>query len=285
MDQSRPLTFVLRVLLAAVNVALLVLIAILDRLTGAEVNLSIFYLIPIALTTWYLGGRVGMLFAFTAAAMWALAALEAASYSRAWIPVWNLCVRLGMFVIVAVLVDRVRTRLDEASYLADTDPLTELPNRRHFKQVVEQMLAEGPQPVTLALVDVYDIRWINDRLGMAQGDVVVRVVARAIERYRGPADVAGRLTGSVFGLLMAGADEERAASTLPVLLEDLTGEMTRSGRPLVFGIGAVTGRVRRDQYETLMSEASDLVRAIRDDNRNEFRHRRFGREPVPAGSD
>lgn len=283
MDQPRPLSLPLRLLLAAANVGLLVLIAILDRVTGAEVNLSIFYLVPIGLTTWHLGGRVGLLFAFTAAIMWAVAALEAATYSRAWIPVWNTAVRLGMFVVVAVLVDRVRTRLAEASHLARTDPLTELPNRRYFQHVVEQLLEEGPQPVTLALVDVYDIRWINDRLGMAQGDVIIRVVARAVERYRGPADVAGRLTGSVFGLLMAGADEERAASTLPLLLEDLTGEMARSGRPLIFGIGAVTGHVRRDQYETLMSEASDVVRAIREDNQNEFRHQRFGRQPVRAG--
>jgi hypothetical protein len=53
--------------------ALLFIIGIVDYLTGTEISLSIFYLFPVALATWFVNRRTGILFSIIGAAIWFLA--------------------------------------------------------------------------------------------------------------------------------------------------------------------------------------------------------------------
>ena len=83
-------------------VALLVeLVFVLDLATGHEVSISIFYLIPIAIATWYGSRTAGLLLSVLCALGWLLGEnLSGASVSNPIIPWWNMLVRLGFFVIV-----------------------------------------------------------------------------------------------------------------------------------------------------------------------------------------
>lgn len=105
-----------------VSVALVVVIGLIDYLTGYEIFFSAFYLLPVALATWFVGGAFGIVISMLSVAVWLAGDFAAgAHYSSLFVPIWNGLIGLVVyFVVVKVLVslrklqkeleDRVRQR-------------------------------------------------------------------------------------------------------------------------------------------------------------------------------
>jgi signal transduction histidine kinase len=88
---------------------LVVIVGVLDFLTGPEISFSIFYLVPVSLVTWFSGRRVGIFVSIVAAITWLTAdLLSGAIYSYPIIPYWNATVRFGFFLIVTLVLSSVR---------------------------------------------------------------------------------------------------------------------------------------------------------------------------------
>jgi hypothetical protein len=69
---------------------LVVTFAVIDYATGYEGSFSVFYLVPIALATWYGGLRQGFLLSIVSATAWLIVDRSAGHhYSQAFIPFWN----------------------------------------------------------------------------------------------------------------------------------------------------------------------------------------------------
>jgi signal transduction histidine kinase len=82
----------------AIGVGLLVLVGVLDWLTGPDLDFSLFYLIPVAFVTWYTGQSSGYVMSVASAAMWlCVDRLTGAKPPTTWIVYWNFFVRLGFF--------------------------------------------------------------------------------------------------------------------------------------------------------------------------------------------
>ncbi|WP_167858621.1 sensor domain-containing diguanylate cyclase [Methylobacterium nonmethylotrophicum] len=93
--------------------------------------------------------------------------------------------------------------------LAHTDGLTALPNRRHFDEAFsrarEQARGAGG-PLSLVLLDADRFKRYNDTYGHLAGDEVLRAVARVLQRQvRGPEEVACRIGGEEFAVLLPGS--------------------------------------------------------------------------------
>ena len=89
------------------------------------------------------------------------------------------------------------------------DSLTGLPNRRDFDRRIASEAARTRRygdPVALCLFDLDGFKQVNDALGEAEGDEVLRGVARQMDRLRGE-DAAFRLCGDEFALILVGASE------------------------------------------------------------------------------
>jgi len=83
------------------GLALVLIVAFFDFVTGPEISVSIFYLIPISIVALILGSRWGVLISLASAVTWLLADLLAGpAYSHPAIPYWNAAVRFGFFLIV-----------------------------------------------------------------------------------------------------------------------------------------------------------------------------------------
>lgn len=96
---------------------------------------------------------------------------------------------------------------------ANLDPLTKIPNRRHFEEQAQDEFVRCQrthQPMSLLLLDVDHFKWINDTHGHAAGDEVLRVFSDALAEQVRRIDVVGRLGGEEFAVVMPGADRERA---------------------------------------------------------------------------
>jgi signal transduction histidine kinase len=89
--------------------ALLSIIGIADYLTGNEISLSIFYLFPVALATWFVNKRMGILFSIIGAEVWFIADVTMGySYSHFLMHIWNAFVRLCFFLIVSYLLSMLK---------------------------------------------------------------------------------------------------------------------------------------------------------------------------------
>jgi two-component system cell cycle response regulator len=104
--------------------------------------------------------------------------------------------------------ERLRADLDRSLELAVTDPLTGLRNRRYVRRHLEGVLRNGGAAVLL--IDVDRFKTVNDTLGHAAGDMVLREVAERIRAHIRAADVVARYGGEEFLVVMSGAELDDA---------------------------------------------------------------------------
>ncbi|KAE8758713.1 MULTISPECIES: bifunctional diguanylate cyclase/phosphodiesterase [Paraburkholderia] len=120
--------------------------------------------------------------------------------------------------VSSIVTSRMKARVVKAEreleYLARTDPLTDLPNRRAFYDELAARLLPwggGWTHVTLVLVDLDNFKTVNDTLGHGAGDELLRSVASALRDAVRPTDVVSRIGGDEFAVL-AVDDADRAGS-------------------------------------------------------------------------
>ena len=102
-------------------------------------------------------------------------------------------------------VTAVRHSEDRIAYLACYDSLTDLCNRVMFQDKLRRTLDEG-KPFALLSLDLDGFKSVNDSLGHAGGDTLLRAAAKRIENCVREGDVVGRLGGDEFAVLQAGGD-------------------------------------------------------------------------------
>lgn len=110
-------------------------------------------------------------------------------------------VALGLLTLLML----VRDMLVEVTARSETDPLSMLLNRRGFEDRAVTALAASSQtgvPIALVTADLDSFKSINDNFGHPAGDAVLRGVAVAIGQSVRGGDVAGRLGGEEFALLL-----------------------------------------------------------------------------------
>jgi diguanylate cyclase (GGDEF)-like protein len=100
---------------------------------------------------------------------------------------------------------------DQLRHEASHDPLTGMANRLLFSSRVEQALAQTGQHVGVLFIDIDDFKTVNDSLGHAAGDELLRAIADRIGECLRPGDVAARLGGDEFAVLLIGIDEQATA--------------------------------------------------------------------------
>ncbi len=143
----------------------------------------------------------------------------------------DLVVKIAPFVLATVLIvgailfllvrrtDRAesdrRTSAAEAHHLAFHDPLTGLPNRQTFTDVLERTLdAATPsgEAVAVLYIDLDRFKEVNDSLGHPAGDELLVEVARRLREVTGPRDLVARLSGDEFAVIRRNARETDVAA-------------------------------------------------------------------------
>jgi diguanylate cyclase len=154
------------------------------------------------------------------------------------------CALVMVYLGLLLTCERTETNLRithrKLRFLADTDVLTGVPNRRHFHERAAQTLAQTDVPRSaLLMFDIDHFKHINDLLGHAMGDEALRQVALCTRETLRSQDVAGRLGGDEFGVLLPGTSINEAmavAARIVSRLEDRQVAPRTAPLSLSFGV-------------------------------------------------
>ena len=115
-------------------------------------------------------------------------------------------IALGEVVLKFVAGGSIEARFHEALFgLANLDSLTQLLNRRAFREALDAAVAAtagDPEPLSVALFDLDHFKQINDVLGHDEGDAALRRLSAILRRQLRERDRAGRLGGDEFAVLL-----------------------------------------------------------------------------------
>lgn len=156
--------------------------------------------------------------------------------------------------------------------LAESDPLTGCPTRQALRAWFERW--EGGEPVSVVLIDVDELKRINDRHGHSAGDEALRLVANVLKQSIRPGDLVVRWGGDEFVTVLRGAGHDAAKrrfAGLIRILEEATGDFPYP-EPLSVNWGVATCALPTDISRAL-AEADErmyaMKRARRHDSRGE----------------
>ena len=182
---------------------------------------------------------------------------------------------VGESILKFISQDSVEASYHEEIYqLATHDALTELCNRRHFAELADKEIARAMRhgrPLSLCILDVDLFKPINDRHGHIRGDEVLRQVAAVLRRHARSDDVAARIGGEEFALLLPECTAADAAMLADRLREAVESTMFAPGgeaQRITVSIGVAALAPHRDSRQALMAAADAALYRAKSEGRN-----------------
>ena len=189
-----------------------------------------------------LSGELLMLVVFAQAPMY-LFAMAAAAF------------KLNKMLLATMLAER------KNDHRARHDPLTGLSNRRGLVNAADTRLAvprDSDRSLSLLFLDLDGFKAVNDTRGHAAGDTLLQLVAERLRLLQGPNDVAARIGGDEFVMLVDGLDEARAQALGEELIDAVSASYDLGdGTPARIGlsVGIAMAPQHGSSVEELLASA------------------------------
>lgn len=161
---------------------------------------------------------------------------------------------------------------------AHIDSLTGLPNRILLNNRLAKLLDEPASAgggAALCSIDIDDFKIVNDVIGHAGGDELLRTVAARVARHLGPGDLLARVGSDEFALMLDGvADEAELAKTIASLRADLAEPFTFDGAvyPFTVSVGSAIGPQDGTTAEALATSADIALNRAKSSGRGSYVH-------------
>ena len=260
----------------SIGVGVIGIICLIDYLSGNEISLSLFYIIPIAIVTWKTNQRSGIILALISAIAWLSADLLAGNlYSSNLIFVWNVSTRFGIFIITVYLVSTLTKALDREMELSRIDSTTGAYNDQYFKVLLQMEIDRARRyecPVTVAYIDVENFKIVKDLLGRSVGNLVLRKVAATIMANLRQTDIVARLGGDEFAILLPETNLYSAESLLPRIRSGLSREMKQMKWPLTFSIGVISCSDQPTTVDDIINRSTYAMYSVKKQSSEAIQH-------------
>ena len=173
----------------------------------------------------------------------------------------------------ARLYNETKRLLEETQRLALTDALTGLSNRRALNELLDRELTNADRyeaPLSFIILDLDDLKKINDSLGHAAGDEALKAFAEIAKSAGRRGDIIARFGGDEFVMVMAQTDRDQAESAILRLRERFAEANLRCS----IGIAMFPGDGR--DSAALLNAADAALYQAKSNGKNQYVF--FGRE-------
>jgi diguanylate cyclase (GGDEF)-like protein len=236
-------------------------------------SLTVFYLLPIAIATWFVGARPGQVFAFMSAALTYGILLQRNT------PLMNAAWETGTVwaigAIVVELLHGVKLSTEVGKQLSRIDSATGAVNRRFFTELLEAEFHRAERyrfALTVAYIDLDNFKQLNERLGRQAGDeLLYRFVEELSEALRAN-DVVARLGGDEFALLLPQTNDIQAQQVFTRLQPQMKNALEAETIPIQYSIAVVTFLEMPETAEELTEQAETLLQSIKSSGKNRLEY-------------
>ncbi|MFC5992286.1 putative bifunctional diguanylate cyclase/phosphodiesterase [Limoniibacter endophyticus] len=182
--------------------------------------------------------------------------------------------------ILSTIVDMTERKKSEAhiTYLAHHDPLTGAANRNYFTQELEaavERASRGDENFAVILFDLDNFKLVNDTLGHAAGDQLLKEVTRRIKKLVRKSDIVARLGGDEFAVLLPGMSSHKQTSQLSArILQQIESISEIEGAPISISasIGAAIAPIDATDGDALIRAADLALYRVKHDTKGGFLH-------------
>jgi diguanylate cyclase (GGDEF)-like protein len=168
-----------------------------------------------------------------------------------------------------------KTRVEEKlKFLAATDDLTGLWNRRHFMERAEYEIAQARRhgrPLCIIQLDIDHFKKINDTHGHAAGDKVLKFLASSLQEQLRATDSIGRIGGEEFVILLPNTGLQTAyavAEKIRTFIESSRVEYDGKMLTITISMGITDLGSGNQHIDALLRKADEACYAAKDGGRN-----------------
>jgi diguanylate cyclase (GGDEF)-like protein/putative nucleotidyltransferase with HDIG domain len=148
-----------------------------------------------------------------------------------------------------------------------TDPLTGLFNRRAFEELLEMELERATRagrPISVIVGDIDGFRAVNERHGHAAGDTALQAIAQDALKWKRRIDLAARIGGEEFALLLPETDERGAFIVAERLRRATHRSFVEAAPGVTFSFGVATAPLHAGDAVGLLRAADSATAAAKE---------------------
>ncbi|MFZ5809900.1 MAG: diguanylate cyclase domain-containing protein [Chloroflexota bacterium] len=150
---------------------------------------------------------------------------------------------------------------ERLEYLSAHDALTGLYNRHYFEEELKRLQKSRLFPLSIIMIDVDDMKRVNDKYGHASGDLLLKNTADILRTVFRAEDVIARIGGDEFAVILPNADEAIAEDALS-RITNLLSKKEEQKRPVKISLSCGTATARQsDQIQACLHLADQRMYA------------------------
>ncbi len=247
-------------------------VAFADSLTGDEFPLIVCYLPSIMVICWVGQPTLSASLATGCSTWWLIddfVILGHGTITNA--ELWTAATHFVFFQVVIGVLIRLHAALEREKALACTDGLTGLANSREFRDQANRELNRAQRicaPVSVVYLDCDNFKQVNDTRGHCEGDRLLKEVGTAMREGIRATDVAARMGGDEFAILMPSTTRDEAEVVVQRIRERLSSLSNFNEWPVTFSIGVIVYQSIPDSVDEMIRGADNLMYEVKRDQKD-----------------